>query len=184
MPIEEFITCACNHCDGKIEFPYHGVGTEVECPHCHIPTTLFQPAAGASPSSDTAPGFAPGAFIFEPPKPPLPSPQPPVTPINPSAPAATPQKHLRKSGVIPSRSDSVCFRFLRWRIHFIFDSYPKRRTRLYARMHLRHCRHDRRCRRIRKAYHLLPLLRRILEAQMEMKINWQTRNRLRLRTDD
>ena len=41
---EGFIVCSCNNCLGHIEFPVSGVGSEVDCPHCGSPTSLFKPA--------------------------------------------------------------------------------------------------------------------------------------------
>jgi hypothetical protein len=41
---DEFITCICNHCSIRIEFPEYGVGQEVECPSCHQTTILYKPA--------------------------------------------------------------------------------------------------------------------------------------------
>ena len=40
---EEFIKCPCNHCDVFIEFPAHGVGQQIVCPHCGMETVLFMP---------------------------------------------------------------------------------------------------------------------------------------------
>ena len=40
-----FITCPCRHCLNYIEFPSHGIGSTVQCPHCQQETTLFNPRA-------------------------------------------------------------------------------------------------------------------------------------------
>jgi predicted RNA-binding Zn-ribbon protein involved in translation (DUF1610 family) len=50
MPDEpNYVTCRCRHCDGHIEFDAtdfaKGEGRPVECPHCHLETILFAPAA-------------------------------------------------------------------------------------------------------------------------------------------
>ena len=42
MDEPEFLTCLCNSCSGKIEFPAHGVGEAVECPHCGLMTKLYK----------------------------------------------------------------------------------------------------------------------------------------------
>ena len=42
-PNEGFIKCPCNHCDVLIEFPAHGVGQQIICPHCGMETVLFMP---------------------------------------------------------------------------------------------------------------------------------------------
>jgi len=41
---DSFIKCSCNNCDGFIEFPVHGVGRTIACPHCGLDTILFQPS--------------------------------------------------------------------------------------------------------------------------------------------
>ena len=33
----------CPHCDGLIEFPSHGLGQRVDCPHCQQPLSLGSP---------------------------------------------------------------------------------------------------------------------------------------------
>jgi hypothetical protein len=38
---ESFAKCACQHCGGHIQFPIHGVGQKISCPHCDQPTVLF-----------------------------------------------------------------------------------------------------------------------------------------------
>jgi hypothetical protein len=40
-----YIKCPCNNCDNSIEFPAHGVGQTIACPHCGMETTLFKPGA-------------------------------------------------------------------------------------------------------------------------------------------
>jgi hypothetical protein len=37
---EIFAKCACQHCGGHIEFPVHGAGQKITCPHCNWPTLL------------------------------------------------------------------------------------------------------------------------------------------------
>jgi len=37
---ESFAKCACQHCGGHIEFPAHGAGQKIACPHCKWPTLL------------------------------------------------------------------------------------------------------------------------------------------------
>jgi hypothetical protein len=46
-PEPGFIKCPCNNCSVTIEFPAHGVGQTVTCPHCGMDTLLFRPAARA-----------------------------------------------------------------------------------------------------------------------------------------
>jgi hypothetical protein len=43
---ESFAKCTCQHCGGHIEFPAHGAGQTIPCPHCKWPTLLLlgQPA--------------------------------------------------------------------------------------------------------------------------------------------
>jgi hypothetical protein len=40
-----YIKCPCNNCHNRIEFPAHGVGQTIACPHCGMETTLFKPGA-------------------------------------------------------------------------------------------------------------------------------------------
>jgi len=44
-----YIKCRCNNCDGSIEFPAHGVGQTITCPHCGTETILFNPVSTATP---------------------------------------------------------------------------------------------------------------------------------------
>jgi hypothetical protein len=41
---ENFAKCACQHCGGHIEFPIHGLGRKISCPHCGEPTLLTHTA--------------------------------------------------------------------------------------------------------------------------------------------
>jgi len=61
--MDAYITCPCNHCSGNIEFPGHGAGEEIECPHCGMTTVLFKPVPIAQSQLPS--------FQIEPPKPPL-----------------------------------------------------------------------------------------------------------------
>jgi hypothetical protein len=38
-----YIKCPCNNCDVLIEFPAHGLGQTITCPHCKLETVLFRP---------------------------------------------------------------------------------------------------------------------------------------------
>jgi hypothetical protein len=42
---ESFAKCACEHCGGRIEFPVHGAGQKISCPHCNWPTLLLTQSA-------------------------------------------------------------------------------------------------------------------------------------------
>ena len=42
MSEESFLIAACDHCGGHIEFPAHGVGAKVACPHCANETVLVE----------------------------------------------------------------------------------------------------------------------------------------------
>jgi len=52
-------TCACQHCDGRIEFDATEFGPDeiriVECPHCHSQTEIFVELPPAPPPIPTAP---------------------------------------------------------------------------------------------------------------------------------
>jgi hypothetical protein len=37
---DNFSKCACQHCGGHIEFPTHGAGRTIACPHCGAATLL------------------------------------------------------------------------------------------------------------------------------------------------
>lgn len=40
---DDYIKCPCNNCDVFIEFPAHGLGQTITCPHCGLETVLFEP---------------------------------------------------------------------------------------------------------------------------------------------
>jgi Zn finger protein HypA/HybF involved in hydrogenase expression len=40
-----YIKCSCNNCEIFIEFPAHGLGQTIACPHCGMETVLFKPTA-------------------------------------------------------------------------------------------------------------------------------------------
>ena len=44
-PEDGYIKCPCNNCDIFIEFPAHGLGQTIACPHCGMETLLIKPAA-------------------------------------------------------------------------------------------------------------------------------------------
>jgi len=45
----KYLKCACRHCQGTIEFPAHGLGRAIPCPHCGQKTSLLgQVSASAS----------------------------------------------------------------------------------------------------------------------------------------
>ena len=44
----DYVKCPCAYCDIYIEFPAHGIGQTVTCPHCGLETTLFKPATGCA----------------------------------------------------------------------------------------------------------------------------------------
>jgi hypothetical protein len=43
-----YIKCPCQHCDVYIEFPAHGLGQSIACPHCGMETVLFKPGSLAT----------------------------------------------------------------------------------------------------------------------------------------
>jgi hypothetical protein len=43
-----YIKCPCQHCDIFIEFPAHGLGQSIACPHCGMATVLFKPGSLAT----------------------------------------------------------------------------------------------------------------------------------------
>ncbi len=75
MSEPRFLKCNCAHCGGHLEFPEHGIGMEINCPHCGQPTVLAVP-----PSPVRATTSAPHS-------PPLPQ-APPVVATAPTASAA------------------------------------------------------------------------------------------------
>ncbi|GDY23457.1 hypothetical protein LBMAG56_48040 [Verrucomicrobiota bacterium] len=48
MSEPRFLKCSCAYCGGHIEFPAHGVGMEINCPHCGQSTLLAAPALPSS----------------------------------------------------------------------------------------------------------------------------------------
>lgn len=82
-----FLKCPCQHCGGSIEFPAHGVGLAIDCPHCATRTKLFRPelvVEEAAPAAEPvveprAPAAPPAACV---PKPrPLPAVKPAPSPV-------------------------------------------------------------------------------------------------------
>src|SRR5437773_11691850 len=47
MSETKYLKCPCQKCGGSIEFPVHGIGMAVGCPHCGQKTTLFAPPVGS-----------------------------------------------------------------------------------------------------------------------------------------
>ena len=43
MSEKKYLKCPCQKCGSSIEFPAHGIGAAVDCPHCGQKTTLFAP---------------------------------------------------------------------------------------------------------------------------------------------
>ena len=56
MSAADFSRCACQFCNGHIEFPNEAVGAIVACPHCQQPVTLAMD--DALPSPDNVPAGA------------------------------------------------------------------------------------------------------------------------------
>ena len=48
------LKCPCQHCGNSIEFPVHGVGLSIDCPHCTGKTVLFIQSDGASEATSEA----------------------------------------------------------------------------------------------------------------------------------
>src|SRR4051812_12958678 len=46
----EYLSCDCEHCKNGIEFPAHGIGRRISCPHCGAPVTLKKGNAPAPPA--------------------------------------------------------------------------------------------------------------------------------------
>jgi hypothetical protein len=53
MSETKYLKCPCQKCGASIEFPAHGIGSAVPCPHCGDKTTLFAPPAVAGPPAAT-----------------------------------------------------------------------------------------------------------------------------------
>lgn len=49
-----YLKCLCQQCGGAIEFPAHGVGSTIPCPHCGLNTILHDPAARPDLHEETA----------------------------------------------------------------------------------------------------------------------------------
>jgi hypothetical protein len=99
-----FLKCPCQHCGGSIEFPAHGVGLAIDCPHCGTKTKLFRPepvAEEAAPANEPVeappiPAAPPAARPA--PRAPKPRPLPSVAPA--SAPVASNRSGKRKVLVV------------------------------------------------------------------------------------
>jgi len=66
MSAADFSRCACQHCEGHIEFPNEAVGTVVACPHCQQPVALvmddFLPVSADEPVAGLTPTQIASAF--------------------------------------------------------------------------------------------------------------------------
>src|SRR5579862_9625170 len=40
QPNKDYLVCSCKHCGNHIEFPAHGAGQKISCPHCRGETIL------------------------------------------------------------------------------------------------------------------------------------------------
>lgn len=59
MSDTHYLKGPCQHCGGSIEFPSHGAGLSIDCPHCAQKTVLAVPLATAPPPLPaTAPASA------------------------------------------------------------------------------------------------------------------------------
>lgn len=45
MSESKHLKCPCEHCGSSIEFPGHGIGMQIDCPHCSRKTRLLAPPA-------------------------------------------------------------------------------------------------------------------------------------------
>ena len=83
-PEPRYVTVACQHCEGGIEFDANELEGDktrnVECPHCHLETIVFEP----EPEEPEAPVILP--------EPPANESQDPVVPVSPPANLAPPEK--------------------------------------------------------------------------------------------
>lgn len=105
MPEAGYLKCACQHCAGPIEFPVHGVGMQIDCPHCGQKTTLrrLPTAPPASPplgsvvaSSSLPPPSPPPQAAASPPK----ASAPPLPPTSARLPAPAALRSRRQGVVI------------------------------------------------------------------------------------
>jgi hypothetical protein len=63
MSENKYLKCACQKCSASIEFPVHGIGSAVPCPHCGENTTLFAPPAGVCPAVPSPPHAVDSAHL-------------------------------------------------------------------------------------------------------------------------
>lgn len=59
MSQSEYLKCPCRQCGSPIEFPPHGVGLAIECPHCGQKTVLGRAPATGTHSRVAAPVHVP-----------------------------------------------------------------------------------------------------------------------------
>jgi hypothetical protein len=66
MAETKFLKCACANCGGRIEFPAHGVGSTIPCPHCNFPTELVleTPVVATAVARRSKKWFIAGAVIL------------------------------------------------------------------------------------------------------------------------
>lgn len=50
-----FYKCACENCQGHLEFPAHAAGITTTCPHCGVETKLIAPKAVTAPTRSASP---------------------------------------------------------------------------------------------------------------------------------
>jgi hypothetical protein len=67
MSETKYLKCSCQKCGASIEFPIHGTGSVVPCPHCGERTTLFVPptvgSSAATPASEVTPATPPVGLV-------------------------------------------------------------------------------------------------------------------------
>jgi len=58
-----YVKCLCSHCSGRIEFPEHGAGQGIVCPHCGTETELYHPSRDLRPEDLVCPCLHCGAKL-------------------------------------------------------------------------------------------------------------------------
>jgi predicted RNA-binding Zn-ribbon protein involved in translation (DUF1610 family) len=105
MGDETYSKCACQHCNGRIEFPAEVAGSQVTCPHCGQETMLTTvPSAKTATPSPRAVAKPKSAHA------PAPPPEPHAEPTIEELAAAIPTHTIRcgSCGMKVAKSDRVC----------------------------------------------------------------------------
>lgn len=91
-----FYKCACENCQGHLEFPAHAAGVTTTCPHCGVETRLVAPEGKSAEATHQPP----------PPPPAAPPPPPPPPPPAPPGPSVAPAQAAEPKPAAPAQAET------------------------------------------------------------------------------